>query len=140
MTMAALPDPSLAMFRYALPDGTVAGTAVDIGHVTVTIGLLLTGELEVLAGPGDPDESRAAALSALGMVARGVMIRGLGSATPSISASAGHRFNQRHHDFRAPNTVTSTGDCDVEFTNDYDGVPAIVRGQVRNSLEVTTER
>src|SRR5690349_16155578 len=118
MTMAALlPEPPLATFRYVLPDGPVAGTAVDIGHVTVTIGLSLTGDLEVSVGPGAGDGLRGAALSALGAVAKGVMIRGLGSATPSISSAAGHRFTQQAHDFRAPNTVTSSGDCDVDFTH-----------------------
>jgi hypothetical protein len=141
MTMAALlPDPPPATFRYVLPSGPVAGTAVDIGHVAVTIGLLLVGELEVMVGPGPEDGLRGAALSALGIVAKGVMIRGLGSATPSISAAAGHRFTQQHHDFRAPNTVTSTGDCDVDFTHQHDGVPASVRGQLTYSLEVTAER
>lgn len=130
---ALLPDPPPALFRYTFPAGPVAGTAVDIGHVAVTIGLLLTGELEVRAPDGDDG---GAALAALGAVAKGVMIRGLGSATPSVSAAAGHRFTQRHHDFRAPNTVTSAGDCDIDFTH----LHASVRGRVTYSLEVTAER
>jgi hypothetical protein len=158
MTMAALlPEPPPVAFTYALPAEPVAGAAVDIGHVTVTIGLLLTGDLEVLAGPGPvdagrtadtgrtadvgriADAGRTAALAALGTVAKGVMIRGLGSATPSVTA-AGHRFTQRHHDFRAPNTVISAGDCAIDITGRHDGVAVTVSGQVDYALEVTAER
>ncbi|MFL6126518.1 hypothetical protein, partial [Actinophytocola sp.] len=53
MTMAALlPDPPPVAFRYALPSEPVAEAAVAIGNVAVTIGLLLTGELDVLTEPG----------------------------------------------------------------------------------------
>src|SRR3712207_5097522 len=124
MTMAALlPEPPPVEFRYVLPDGVVAGAAVEIGHVAVTIGLLLAGELDVVVRPGpeEDDKARAGALAALGSVAKGMMIRGLGSATPSVSAAAGHSFVQRLHDFRAPNTVTFGGDCAVDFTQRHDG-------------------
>jgi len=137
---ALLPDPPPVAFRYTLPSGPVAGAAVDIGHVAVTIALLLTGELDVLAGPAADDTTRAGVLGALGAVAKGVMIRGLGSATPSITASAGHRFTQRHHDFRAPNTVIAAGDCAVDLTSRHGGVAVTVSGQVAYSLEVTAER
>lgn len=133
---ALLPDPPPAAFQYSFPAGPVAGTAVDIGNVAVTIGLLLTGEL--LIGP--TDTSREAALAALGEVAKGVMIRGLGSATPTVSAAAGHRFTQRHHDFRAPNTVISTGDCAVDFMRRHEGTPVTVTGELTYALEVTAER
>ncbi|MFL6126474.1 hypothetical protein, partial [Actinophytocola sp.] len=83
---------------------------------------------------------RTAALDALGTVAKGVMIRGLGSATPSVSAAAGHAFTQRHHDFRAPNTVISAGDCLIDFTRRHDGLAVSVSGQVAYALEVTAER
>jgi len=142
---ALLPEPPPVVFTYALPAEPVAGAAVDIGHVTVTIGLLLTGDLDVLAGAGPVDAGRpadvgrTAALAALGTVAKGVMIRGLGSATPSVTA-AGHRFTQRHHDFRAPNTVISAGDCAIDITGRHDGVAVTVSGQVDYALEVTAER
>jgi hypothetical protein len=137
MTMAALlPDPPPAAFQYTFPAGPVAGTAVDIGHVAVTIGLLLTGELSV----GPVGVSREAALAALGGVAKGVSIRGLGSTTPSASAAAGHRFTQRHHDFRAPSTAISSGDCIVDFTHRFEGMPVTVTGNVGYAVEVTAER
>ena len=162
---ALLPEPPPVVFAYALPDGPVAGAAVDIGHVTVTIGLLLTGDLEVLAGSGPADVGRVAggrvraggrvdagpvdagwadvgrvaALAALGAVAKGVMIRGLGSATPRVTA-AGHRFTQRHHDFRAPNTVISGGECVIDIAGRHAGVAVTVSGQVDYALEVTAER
>lgn len=137
---ALLPDPPPVTFRYVLPSGPVAGAAVDIGHVAVTIGLFLTGELDVLVGQAADDACRTGALAALGAVAKGVMIRGLGSSTPSITTSAGHQFTQRHHDFRAPNTVIAAGDCAVDFTHRYDGAAVTVSGQVAYSLEVTAER
>lgn len=144
---ALLPEPPPVEFRYVLPDEAVAGTALEIGHVAVTIGLSLTGELDVLvesaageqAHAGE-EQARAAALDALGSVAKGMMIRGLGSATPTISAAAGHRFTQRHHDFRAPNTVTAAGECVVDFTRRHDEAAVTVSGQVGYSLEVTAER
>lgn len=137
---ALLPESRPAAFRYTLPSGTAAGAAVDIGHVAVTIGLLLTGELDVLAGPAPADVTREGALTALGAVAKGLMIRGLGSATPSVSAAAGHQFTQRHHDFRAPNTVTFSGDCVVGFTQRHEDLTVTVSGQLGYSLEVTAER
>jgi hypothetical protein len=132
--MPAQPEPPPALFRYTLPSGPVAEAAVDIGHVAVTIGLLLSGELDVAA------VSRAGALEALGGVAKGMMVRGLGSATPSLAAAAGHQFTQRHHDFRAPNTVTFGGDCAVDYTRALDGTAVTVSGEVGYSLEVTAER
>ena len=161
---ALLPDPPPVAFRYELPAGPVAGAAVAIGHVTVSIGLLLTGDLDVLAARTDrgvpqaargvpqaardepqaardvPQATGDAALAALGTVAKGVMIRGLGSATPTVSAAAGHRFTQRHHDFRAPNTVISRGECAIDFTRRHDGVAVTVSGQVGYALEVTADR
>lgn len=231
---ALLPDRRPAAFLYTLPSGPAARAAVDIGHVAVTIGLTLTGELDVLVGPtpedaadvlpaqgttpedatqagapaglrattaeatrdgapaaldttpedtaeagaraglraapenaaradalaalgGAPenddragalsglgaaaeDATRAGALVALRAVAKGLMVRELGSATPSVSASAGHLFTQRHHDFRAPDTVTFAGDCAVDFTQRHDGVAITVRGQVGYLLEVTAQR
>jgi hypothetical protein len=134
MAMPRLSGPTPALFRYSLPPGPVAEAAVDIGHVAVTIGLLLSGELDVAA------VSRASALEALGVVAKGTMIRGLGSATPSVSAAAGHRFTQRHHDFRAPNTVTFGGDCAVDYTRPHEDAEVTVNGEVGYSLEVTAER
>lgn len=137
---ALLPEPPPVEFRYVLPDGVVAGAAVEIGHVAVTIGLKLAGELDVVVRAAPEDDSVAGALAALGAVAKGMMIRGLGSVTPSVSAAAGHSFVQRHHDFRAPNTVTASGDCGVDFTHRHDGMAVAVSGQVGYTLEVTAER
>lgn len=137
---ALLPEPPPVEFRYVLPDGVVAGAAVEIGHVAVTIGLKLAGELDVVVRAAPEDDSVAGALAALGAVAKGMMIRGLGSVTPSVSAAAGHSFVQRHHDFRAPNTVTASGDCGVDFTHRHDGMAVTVSGQVGYTLEVTAER
>ncbi|MGB3438551.1 MAG: hypothetical protein WBA97_07330 [Actinophytocola sp.] len=119
------------VFRYALPPTPAAGAEVEIGHVAVTVELRLAGDLDVLAA-GGPDD-RARALAALATVAKGLMIRGLGSAAPSVSATAGHVFTQLHHDFRAPNTVTFAGDCAIGFT--HHGVS--VRGTASYALAVT---
>ena len=118
-------------FRYALPPTPLASAAMEIGHVAVTVELRLTGDLDVqtIAGPDD----RTRALTALRTVAKGLMIRGLGSPTPSVSASAGHSFTQSHHDFRAPNTITFTGDCRIDFTQEA----ATVQGEATYALAVT---
>lgn len=140
---ALLPEPPPVEFRYVLPDGVVAGTAVEIGHVSVTVGLSLSGELDVVVrGVAEEDDgvARTGALAALGSVAKGMMIRGLESASPSVSAAAGHSFVQRHHDFRAPNTVVFGGDCGVDFSQQQGGVAVSVSGQVGYTLEVTAER
>lgn len=117
-------------FRYALPPTPVAGAAVEIGHVAVTVELRLTGDLDVLTtAPAD----RTRALAALRTVAKGLMIRGLGSPAPSVSATAGHRFTQRHHDFRTPDTVTFAGDCVIGFTHQA----VTVQGTTTYALTVT---
>ncbi|MBB4910224.1 hypothetical protein [Actinophytocola algeriensis] len=117
-------------FRYALPPTPVAGAAVEIDHVAVTVELRLTGDLDVLTtAPAD----RTRALAALRTVAKGLMIRGLGSPAPSVSATAGHRFTQRHHDFRTPDTVTFTGDCVIGFTQQS----VTVHGEATYALTVT---
>jgi hypothetical protein len=130
-------EQAVAAFRYTLPQAPAARAAVDIGHVAVTIELLLSGELDVLVGADPSDRARAGALTGLRAMAKGLMVRGLGSATPSVSATAGHRFTQRHHDFRAPNTVTFAGDCAIDFSQRWDGVDVTVTGDTRYSLEVT---
>lgn len=115
-------------FRYALPPTPLASAAVEISHVAVTVELRLAGDLDVL---GSTDRTHA--LAALRTVAKGLMIRGLGSPAPSVSASGGHRFTQRHHDFRAPNTVTFAGDCAIDFTHDA----VTIRGTTDYALAVT---
>ncbi|GAB1512745.1 hypothetical protein JCM33774_47870 [Actinophytocola sp. KF-1] len=128
--VAAETDDHVA-FRYALPPTPLAGATMEIGHVAVTVELRMTGDLDVLAIAGPDDRTRA--LTALRTVAKGLMIRGLGSPTPSVSASAGHRFTQSHHDFKAPNTITFTGDCAVDFTHDA----VAVHGTATYALAVT---
>jgi hypothetical protein len=116
-------------FRYALPPTPLASADVEIGYVAVTIELRLSGDLDVLTATAD----RTRALTAVRCVAKGLMIRGLGSPAPSVSASAGHRFTQSHHDFRAPNTVTFAGDCAIDFTHRA----VAVRGAAAYALTVT---
>lgn len=119
------------VFRYELPPTPVAAATVEIGHVAVTVDLRLTGDLDVLTAAGPDDRTRA--LAALRTVAKGLMIRGLGSPAPSVSATAGHVFTQRHHEFRAPNTVTFVGDCTIGFTREA----VTVRGTATYALAVT---
>lgn len=120
-------------FRYTLPPTPVAGAAVEIGHVAVTVELRLTGDLDVVVDAVLADRTRAGALTAVRTVAKGLMIRGLGSPAPSVSATAGHRFTQRHHDFRTPDTVTFAGDCVIAFTQQA----VTVRGTATYALTVT---
>lgn len=131
MSSAAAETGDHVAFRYALPPGPVASAAVEIGHVAVTIELRLAGDLDVLVDEGPDDRTRA--LTALRTVAKGLMVRGLGSPAPSVSAAAGHEFIQRHHEFRAPNTVTFAGDCVIGYT----GADVAVRGAAAYALAVT---
>ena len=118
-------------FRYSLPPAPLASAAVEIGHVAVTVELRLTGDLEVLVDACHDDRTRA--LTALRTVAKGLTVRGLGSPAPAVSAAAGHEFIQRHHDFRAPNTVTFAGDCVIGYTQQE----VAVRGAAGYALAVT---
>lgn len=115
-------------FRYALPPTPLASAAVEIGHVAVTVELRLAGDLDVVGAV-----DRTHALAALRTVAKGLMIRGLGSPSPSVSAAAGHRFTQSHHDFHAPNSITFAGDCAIDFTHDG----ATIHGTATYALTVT---
>jgi hypothetical protein len=136
-TVSALPNPMPAAFRYLLPPAPVASAAVDIGHVAVTIELFLTGDLAVTTDDAPADQTRVGALTTLRAMTKGLMIRGLGSPTPSISSTARHQFVQRRHDFREPNTITFTGECTIDVAHRCDGMDVTVAGEVGYSLEVT---
>lgn len=138
-------DPVDRVFRYALPATPVAGAAVDIGHLGIRIDLVLTGDLEVVghalgatADPAAADTVRACALKALRAVASGVMVRGLGSATPALTSSVGHVFTQRRHDFPATGGVAFAGRCEIDFGQRCELAEVSVRGTAGYSLEVTT--
>ncbi|OLF16159.1 hypothetical protein BU204_18605 [Actinophytocola xanthii] len=127
-------------FRYSLPATPVAGAAVDIGHLAVRIDLVLTGELDLVgtAPEASTEESlRACALRTVRDMSSGVMVRGLGSATPSLRSSAGHVFTQLRHAFPGPATVAFDGECVVDFGRRCGTAEVTVRGTVGYSLEVT---
>lgn len=126
-------------FGYELPSNAVARAAVDIGHVAVTIELFLSGDLEVRATQStvDGESPRGAVMRALRNLAKGLMVRGLGSATPSIVSAAGHEFTQRRHEFRAPNTITFAGDCEIDFGQRRERIDVTMAGVVGYCLEVT---
>ncbi|MPZ84777.1 MAG: hypothetical protein GEV28_32100 [Actinophytocola sp.] len=135
------------MFRYALPDTPVAGAAVDIGHLGIRIDLVLTGDLDVVgrvtgstvdSAAATGDAVRACALTALRGMASGVMVRGLGSAAPALTSTAGHVFTQQRHDFPATGGVAFAGRCAIDFGEHCDLAEVSVRGTAGYSLEVTT--
>ena len=130
------------VFRYRLPETPVAGAAVDIGHLGIRIELLLTGDLDVVGrateSTMDDEAVRACALKALRGMASGVMVRGLGSATPAITSTAGHVFTQLRHEF--PDTgVSFAGRCEIDFGQRCDSAEVTVRGTAGYSLEVATK-
>jgi hypothetical protein len=129
-------EQSATAFRYMVPESPVAGTTVDIGHVAITIELYLTGELDV-STRGGPAANRSCALKALRGMARGLMVRGLGSHNPNIGSSEGNTFRQRSHDFGAPNTVTFAGDCDIGYDRRCGTTEVTVTGALGYTLEVT---
>lgn len=129
-------EQSATAFRYMVPESPVAGTTVDIGHVAITIELYLTGELDV-STRGEPAANRACALKALRSMARGLMVRGLGSHNPNIGSSEGSTFRQRRHGFGAPDKVTFAGDCDIGYDRRCGTTDVTVTGALGYTLEVT---
>lgn len=116
-------------FRYTLPDTPIAAASVDIGHIAVAVSLTLDGDLDVTtttAVDAAVTEVRTRSLAVLRDVATGVMVGGIGSTTPRVTAGAGHVFTQAGRTFRPPNRVAFTGRCAVGY----------VRGDVRVSGEV----
>lgn len=126
-------------FRYALPVTPVASAAVDIGHLGIRIDLVLSGELDVTGTSAEStaDLVRPCALKAVRGMASGVMVRGLGSASPAISSTAGHVFTQLRHEFPAATTVAFAGRCEIDFGRRCDRAEVSVRGTTGYSLEVT---
>lgn len=127
--------------RYTLPTTPVATAAVDIGHVGVQFELFLRGDLAITATPRNPlTESRAVracTLKALRAMAKGLMVSGIGSYSPTISSAAGHTFGQVGYRFQAPNTMTFVGNCLISFAQQCDCGTVSVAGEVPYSLDVT---
>src|SRR5439155_5658717 len=99
--------PGLRAFRYTLPTKPVATASVDIGHVGVRFELFLHGELDICAArrAGADDRAvRACTLKALRAMAKGLMVSGAGSYSPTIGSAAGHTFGQSGYRFTEPNT------------------------------------
>lgn len=136
-------------FRYALPGAPVAGAAVDIGQLGIRIDLVLSGDLDVTGIDAAEDSTRdstedstedslrACALKAVRGMATGVMVRGLGTATPAITSAAGHVFTQLRHEFPAATTVAFTGRCEIDFGRRCESAELTVRGTAAYALEVT---
>src|SRR4051812_6772875 len=101
--------PGLRAFRYTLPTTPVATASVDIGHVGVRFELFLHGELDISAARGQGAEDRAVrtcTLKALRAMAKGLMVSGAGSYSPTIGSAAAHGFSQVGYRFTEPNTMT----------------------------------
>lgn len=130
-----------AALRYTLPATPVATAAVDIGHVGVQFELFLDGDLAINVTPRRPVTDtraiRACTLKALRAMAKGLMISGIGSYSPTIGSAAGHAFTQVGYRFQAPNTMTFVGSCAINFAQRCDCGTVSVTGDVRYSLDVT---
>jgi hypothetical protein len=131
---------SSAALRYTLPTTPVATAAVDIGHVGVQFELFLSGDLEISATPvnsvADHRALRACTLKALRAMAKGLMVSGVGSYSPTISSAAAE-FQQAGYRFQAPNTMTFMGSCAVSFGQRCECGEVSVTGGVRYALDVT---
>jgi hypothetical protein len=129
------------VFTYALPTSPVATASVDIGHVGVQFELFLEGELaievEPIRHPVEDRAVRACTLKALRAMAKGLMVSGIGSYSPTISSGAGHSFAQVGYRFQAPNTMTFLGGCAINFSQLCDCGTVAVTGEARYSLDVT---
>jgi hypothetical protein len=128
-----------SVFRYVLPVRPVASANVHIGRVGIRIGLVLRGSLEVVGSGGDPGTVRACAMRAVADTASGVMVRGLGTAAPRITSSAGHVFTQLRHGFPATGAVAFAGRCAVDFGRRRGAAAVTVRGSADYALKVTTD-
>jgi hypothetical protein len=130
-----------AALRYTLPTTPVATAAVDIGHVGVQFELFLGGELAISATPRRPVPDaravRACTLKALRAMAKGLMVSGIGSYSPTVASASGHVFNQVGYRFQPPNTMTFVGSCSINFAQRCDCATVSVTGDVRYSLDVT---
>jgi len=128
-------------FRYTMPSAAVASASVDIGHVGVQFELFLHGGLDITAtiprAPVDHRAVRACTLKALRAMAKGLMVGGIGSYSPSIASGAGHRFQQNGYTFREPNTMTFAGDCSIDFAQRCECGIVTVTGELSYSLDVT---
>lgn len=123
-----------------MPTTPVATAAVDIGHVGVQFELFLTGDLAISATPVGPAADhralRACTLKALRAMAKGLMVSGVGSYSPTVSSPAA-TFNQVGYRFQAPNTMTFMGSCVISYGQRCDCGEVSVAGEVRYSLDVT---
>ncbi|HEV8561877.1 MAG TPA: hypothetical protein VGR06_36610 [Actinophytocola sp.] len=132
--------PGLRAFRYTLPTTPVATASVDIGHVGVRFELFLHGELDISVSrrAGADDRAvRACTLKALRAMAKGLMVSGSGSSSPTIGSAAGHAFAQSGYRFAEPNTMTFAGTCGISFAQRCDSGPVTVTGEARYALDVT---
>jgi hypothetical protein len=80
---------------------------------------------------------RACTLKALRAMAKGLMVTGAGSYSPSIGSAAGHAFSQSGYRFTEPNTMAFAGSCTINFGQRCDCGTVTVSGEPRYSLEVT---
>ncbi|MFL6142422.1 MAG: hypothetical protein ACJ72N_11230 [Labedaea sp.] len=118
----------------------MATASVDIGHVGVRFELFLHGELDISAARGAGAEDRvvrACTLKALRAMAKGLMVSGAGSYSPTISSAAAHGFSQVGYRFTEPNTMTFAGSCVINFGQRCDCGTVTVSGDTRYSLDVT---
>ena len=132
--------PGLRAFRYPLPSTPVATASVDIGHVGVRFELFLHGELDISVERRQNADDRAlrtCTLKALRAMAKGLMVSGAGSYSPTISSAAAHEFSQVGYRFAEPNTMTFSGSCAINFGQQCDCGTVIVAGDARYSLDVT---
>jgi hypothetical protein len=132
--------PGLRAYRYSLPTTPVATASVDIGHVGVRFELFLHGELDIAAARRQGSEERAVracTLKALRAMAKGLMVSGSGSYSPTVSSAAGHGFSQVGYRFTEPNTMTFAGSCAINFGRRCDCGTVTVTGETRYSLHVT---
>jgi hypothetical protein len=119
--------------RYAFPTGPVATASVDIGHVGVRFELFMHGELEITT---DPRADRECVLEALRVMAKRLMVSGIGSDAPTI-ASAGLAFEQYGFRLRAPHTMEFSGACTIDVARQYDCGTVGLAGAVAYRLDLS---
>ncbi|MFE6616848.1 hypothetical protein [Amycolatopsis sp. NPDC057786] len=98
-------------FRYHPPVSPVAAATLEIGKVTVTVGLSFDGALYACRRPPGVVERMEA--EALDLLSKGLFVSGIDTPVATVTGAAGHRFVQQSAEFRPPDARLYRGMCGV---------------------------
>jgi hypothetical protein len=132
----------LPAFSYNLPSIPLAEARFDTPEAHVEVALTLRGDVTITfpnAPAGitlDQEGWRLQAQTALHGVTEGLEVDGIGSGSPSISATFGNEFHQTGLKLTPPNKMSFTGQSTVSYEIQCEHTEAHVEGSVEYELEV----